>query len=72
MHLSYAEADTLATTKGVEVMAIQLLTSKVLARIIMLENLIGTIWLCDTVSLTRLYKLLDDTNDQLNELRGLA
>lgn len=53
-------------------MAIQLLTSKVLARIIMLENLIGTIWLCDTVSLTRLYKLLDDANDQLNELRGFA
>lgn len=51
-------------------MAIQLLMNKVLARIEMLENLIGTIWVCDTVSLTRLYKLLDDANDQLNELRG--
>ena len=53
-------------------MAIQLLTNAVTARIAMLENLIGTIWVCDTVSLTRLYKLLDDANDQLNELRGLA
>lgn len=69
---SYAETRVLATTERVEVMAIQLLTNAVTARIAMLENLIGTIWVCDTVSLTRLYKLLDDANDQLNELRGLA
>lgn len=72
MHLSYAEMWFLATIERVEVMAIQLLMNKVLARIEMLEKLIGTIWVCDTVSLTRLYKLLDDANDQLNELRGLA
>ncbi|VDG18202.1 hypothetical protein [Lactobacillus plantarum] [Lactiplantibacillus mudanjiangensis] len=53
-------------------MAIQLLTSKVLAHIAVLEYLIDEIWVCDTVSLTKLYKLLDDANDQLNELRGLA
>jgi len=72
MYLSYAEAESLATIERVEVMAIQLLMNKVLARIEMLEKLIGTIWVCDKVSLTRLYKLLDDANDQLNELRGLA
>jgi len=51
--------------------AIQALTNATLARINMLEVLIGTIWVCDTVSLTRLYKLLDDADEQLNELRGL-
>jgi len=71
MHLSYAETELLATIERVEVMAIQLLTSAVLARINMLEKLIGSIWVCDVVSLTRLYNLLDDANSQLNELRGL-
>jgi len=51
--------------------AIQALTNATLDRINMLEVLIGTIWIGDTVSLTRLYKLLDDADEQLNELRGL-
>lgn len=52
-------------------MAINALINATLDRINMLEVLIGSIWVCDTVSLSRLYKMLDDADEQLNELRGL-
>lgn len=51
-------------------MAIQALIDATAARINMLEVLIGSVRSSDTTSLTWLYKLLDDADEQLNELRG--
>ncbi|WP_173425504.1 hypothetical protein [Lactiplantibacillus herbarum] len=40
--------------------------------IAIVKALIDSIWIGDTVSLTKLYRQLDFDNEQLNKLRGLA
>ena len=40
--------------------------------IAIVKTLIGSIWIGDTVSLTKLYRQLDFDYEELNKLRGLA